>query len=54
MGQWSSRVALDIVVRDLNPGYFALVMATGIASIAANLLRIAAVAWTLSAVAAGA
>jgi len=34
-------------IRDLFPGYFALVMATGIVSIAANLLQMEAIAWTL-------
>jgi tellurite resistance protein TehA-like permease len=34
-------------VRALYPGYFALVMATGIVSIAASLLGMSAVAWTL-------
>ena len=34
-------------ISDLFPGYFALVMATGIVSIAANLLRMEAIAWTL-------
>jgi len=34
-------------IRNLSPGYFALVMATGIVSIAANLLQMEATAWTL-------
>ena len=34
-------------IRDLFPGYFALVMATGIVSLAANLLQMEAIAWTL-------
>jgi tellurite resistance protein TehA-like permease len=34
-------------IRTLYPGYFALVMATGIVSIAASLLEMPAVAWTL-------
>jgi len=34
-------------IRDLFPGYFALVMATGIVSIAANLLQMEAIAWVL-------
>lgn len=34
-------------IRDLFPGYFALVMATGIVSIAAHLLQMEAIAWTL-------
>ncbi len=41
------RDALRIAARDLYPGYFALVMATGIVSIAAHLLEMAAVAWAL-------
>jgi tellurite resistance protein TehA-like permease len=34
-------------IRDLYPGYFALVMATGIVSLAAHFLEIEAIAWTL-------
>lgn len=34
-------------IRDLFPGYFGLVMATGIVSIAAHLLQMDAIAWTL-------
>ena len=34
-------------IRDLFPGYFALVMATGIVSIAANLLQMNTIAWAL-------
>jgi tellurite resistance protein TehA-like permease len=34
-------------IRDLHPGYFALVMATGIVSIATSLLGITPIAWSL-------
>ncbi len=34
-------------IRDLYPGYFALVMATGIISLAAHFLEMEAIAWTL-------
>ncbi|MEE8418914.1 MAG: tellurite resistance/C4-dicarboxylate transporter family protein [Dehalococcoidales bacterium] len=34
-------------IRDLHPGYFALVMATGIVSIAAYLLELTPIAWAL-------
>jgi tellurite resistance protein TehA-like permease len=39
--------AVREAVRTLYPGYFALVMATGIVSIAASFERLGAVAWTL-------
>ena len=35
------------IARDLKPAYFALVMATGIVSIAADLLGMEAIAWAL-------
>lgn len=38
---------LGLVVEDLYPGYFALVMATGIVSIATDLLEMKPVAWLL-------
>ena len=38
---------LDQVVENLFPGYFALVMATGITSVAAYRLEMRAIAWTL-------
>lgn len=41
------RNALGRGIRDLYPGYFALVMATGIVSIASYLLGMSVVAWTL-------
>jgi tellurite resistance protein TehA-like permease len=41
------RDALRSAARDLYPGYFALVMATGIVSIAAHLLEMPPVAWAL-------
>jgi len=41
------RDAFRSAVRDLYPGYFALVMATGIVSIAAYMLEMAAAAWAL-------
>ncbi len=41
------RVALETTVREWDPIYFALVMATGIVSIAARLLGLRAVGWTL-------
>ena len=41
-------------IENLPPAYFAMVMATGIVSIAAHLLGMSAVAWTLLAVSAGA
>jgi tellurite resistance protein TehA-like permease len=44
----SSRLA--VAVKHLFPGYFALVMATGIVSIAAHMLGMPAVAWALLAV----
>ena len=40
-------MSLATFVRDLFPGYFALVMATGIVSIAAQLLQMPQVAWAL-------
>jgi tellurite resistance protein TehA-like permease len=42
-----ARSALAEAVAELFPGYFALVMATGIISTAASLLGMAAVAWSL-------
>ncbi len=44
------RSLIDETVRDLFPGYFALVMATGIVSIAAELLGMQVVAWILLAI----
>ena len=41
------RKAIRYGIRDLYPGYFALVMATGIVSIATYLLGMAPVAWVL-------
>jgi tellurite resistance protein TehA-like permease len=41
------RKVIERGVRDLSPGYFALVMATGIVSIAAHLHGMATVAWWL-------
>ncbi len=38
---------LRIGIRDLYPGYFALVMATGIISLAAHFLEMEAIAWAL-------
>lgn len=43
----SVRTTVSHGIRDLFPGYFALVMATGIVSIAAHLLEMVAVAWLL-------
>ena len=40
-------MSLATLVQDLFPGYFALVMATGIVSIAAQLLQMPQVAWAL-------
>lgn len=45
-----TRGKISTAAANLFPGYFALVMATGIISIAAHLLNMRAVAWTLLAV----
>ena len=42
-----SNSSISRVAANLFPGYFALVMATGIISIAAHLLGMKPVAWTL-------
>jgi tellurite resistance protein TehA-like permease len=52
-GRGSERVASNVITtaaRDLFPGYFAMVMATGAASVAAHLLGMRAVAALLLAV----
>ena len=45
----SSRIAAGVA--NLFPGYFALVMATGIVSMASFLLGMGSIAWTLFAIA---
>lgn len=47
MERGSLKTTLGLVVADLYPGYFALVMATGIISIATYLLEMKPVAWLL-------
>ncbi|MGH9255989.1 MAG: tellurite resistance/C4-dicarboxylate transporter family protein [Vicinamibacterales bacterium] len=50
----TARQRLARAVEHLSPGYFALVMATGIVSIAAHVLQMSRIAWTLLAINIGA